>query len=303
MTRPNLFIVGAPKCGTTALSEYLRGHPQVFLCDPKEPRYFAEDMDQHRYVRTLEDYLALFKAARPQHSVVGEASVDYLYSSVALAHIRAFAPDARIVAMVRNPIDMAASLHRQLLFTGYENEPDFVRAWQLQAGRRAGRDIPAGCRAPMYLQYAEACRLGVQVQRLLATFPREQVKLIVFDDFAANPRAVYRDLLAFLGLPDDGRDSFERINEAKQPRSAWLGRLIARGKPGAVALALRLRATTGCNLLPLMKRASSINETKADKRALPPGLRRELAETFRDDVRLLSELLGRNFDHWLNGHD
>lgn len=300
MKKPNFFIVGAPKCGTTALSEYLRGHPQVFLSDPKEPRFFAGDMDQHRYVRTLDDYLALFRPAGSQHTVIGEASVDYLYSSVALANIRAFNPEARIVAIVRNPVDMAISLHRQLLFARYENQPDFELAWQLQASRRQGHNIPAECRAPMYLQYADACRLGFQVEQLLATFPRAQVKVLVFDDLIADTAAVYRDVLRFLGLPDDGRSSFERINEAKQARWAWAAGLIARGKPWAVSAALKFRTATGLNPLPLMKRALAFNETKAVKQQISGKFRKELVAAFQEDVQLLSELLGRDLTHWLS---
>jgi hypothetical protein len=303
MTKPNFFIVGAPKCGTTALSEYLRGHPMIFLCDPKEPRYFSEDLDQNRYVRTLADYLELFRHAEPQHTVIGEASVDYLYSSVALANIRAFDPDAKIVAIVRNPIDMAASLHRQLLFARYEDEPDFERAWHLQASRRQGRNIPKACRAPQYLQYAEACRLGFQVQRLLATFPPAQVKVLVFDDLIVDTAEVYRDVLQFLGLPDDGRTSFERINEAKQARWNWAAGLIARGKPWAVSLALKFRTATGLNPLPLMKRATAFNETRAVKKQFSGKFRKELVTAFQADIQLLSRLLERDLSHWFSSDD
>lgn len=299
MKKPNFFIVGAPKCGTTALSEYLRSHPQIFLSDPKEPRYFAEDMDPHRYVRTLDAYLELFRHASPEQTVLGEASVDYLYSSLALANIRTFNPDAKIIAIVRNPIDMAISLHRQLLFAHYEDEADFELAWHLQTSRRQGRHIPADCRAPMYLQYADACKLGLQVERLVSTFPSTQIQVIVFDDLIANTAAVYRDVLKFLGLPDDGRTSFERVNEAKQPRSAWAAKLIARGKPWAVSVALKFRSATGLNPLPLMKRAMAFNETKIEKKNIAKEFRLELTETFRTDIELLSYLLQRDLSNWL----
>ncbi len=299
MKKPNFFIVGAPKCGTTALSEYLRNHPQIFLSDPKEPRYFAEDMGQHRYVTTLPDYLNLFRHAKPEQTVIGEASVDYLFSSVALTSIHEFNPEAKIVALVRNPLDMAMSLHRQLLFAHFEDEPDFEKAWQLQDCRRQGRNIPAVCRAPMFLQYAESCRLGFQIERLMETFPAQQVKIIVFDDLIADTAAVYRDVLSFLGLPDDGRTSFERINEAKQFKSAWVAKSIARVKPWAVAQTLKFRSATGLNLLPLMKRATTFNEEKLVKQNISREFRLELIDTFQADIALLSKLLHRDFSNWL----
>lgn len=303
MRRPNFFIVGAPKCGTTALSEYLRTHPKIFLCEPKEPHFFAEDMDRHRYVKSLEEYLELFKYAGAEREIVGEASVGYLYSSVALTKIHEFNPEAKVIAMVRNPIDMAQSSHQQLLFARYEDEPDFEKAWNLQENRRRGQHIPPGCRAPAFLQYSETCRLGSQVQRLLGIFPANQIKIIVFDDFIADTAKVYREVLDFLELPDDHRQDFERINEAKQFRSKFVAGLIATCKPLAVAFALKLRAATGFNPLPWMKRMLAVNEDKADKASLSAGLRTALADSFRSDVELLSNLIGRDLSFWLEKHD
>ena len=103
--RPNFFIVGAPKCGTTAMTTYLRDHPQIFMPLQKEPHYFAEDYPIFREVWTEKQYLHLFRSADSSHLAVGEASVWYLYSDHALPRIKAFAPDARIIVQVRNPVD------------------------------------------------------------------------------------------------------------------------------------------------------------------------------------------------------
>src|SRR4029078_338240 len=97
--RPNLFIVGAPRSGTTALHAYLSTHPDVFMSDPKEPMYWADDLpgamrSSHAPVATLDEYLALFAKAEPRHRVIGEASPIYLRSRSAIPRIEAFAPDA-----------------------------------------------------------------------------------------------------------------------------------------------------------------------------------------------------------------
>ncbi|MEW6119436.1 MAG: sulfotransferase [Pseudomonadota bacterium] len=298
MIYPNFFIVGAPKCGTTALASYLRDHPDVFLCDPKEPHYFANDMDAHRYVRSEEAYLALFRHAKEHHHAIGEASVGYLFSTVALANIRAFNPDARIIAMVRNPVDMAQSLHRQLVYAGYEDEPDFEKAWRLQALRREGEAIPVLCRAPAFLQYGEACSLGKQIKHLYAVFPREQVHVIVFDDLARDVAGTYRNALAFLGLPPDGRENFETVNEAKSVRFAWLGRWAARLKPAAVRAAVGIKRKTGLDAYGLLKGIEQLNQVKAIKSPVPAHLALELQHYFESDVVLLSSLLGRDLTDW-----
>jgi len=114
MRKPDLFIVGAPRSGTTALYEYLRSHPDIFMCTPKEPNYFSFDMNRPRAANTEEEYLRLFKNAHEK--VAGEASVWYLYSKVAIAEIMRFNPDAKIIAMVRSPIDWFRSWHAHRFF-------------------------------------------------------------------------------------------------------------------------------------------------------------------------------------------
>lgn len=298
MKRPNFFIVGAPKCGTTALSEYLRGHPGIFISDPKEPNFFSSDFSGLRYVRNEHAYLSLFRYASEAQSRVGEASVGYLYSQVALPAIRRFAPDARIIAIVRNPVDMAVSLHRQLLYARYEDEPDFETAWRLQAERRAGRRIPSTCRGPAFLQYADACRLGQQISRLYGLFPGEQIKVILFDDFIKDTLGIYRETLEFLGLPDDGRVAFPPVNEAKEVRSAMLSRLLAFGKPLVVQAASLVRSVTGRNLFPLLRQLESINQVPAIKRPVRRALCVEMLAVFRDDITLLAATLGRDLSSW-----
>src|SRR6185436_3306607 len=135
--RPDFFIVGAFKAGTTALYEYLRVHPQIFMSVPKEPMYFGADLTP-RYRRMTEDeYLALFRDARPnQHA--GEASPWYLYSTSAAAEINDFALDGRVIIMLRNPVDVMYSQHSQLVFNQREDLADFGAALDAEPDRLAG---------------------------------------------------------------------------------------------------------------------------------------------------------------------
>ena len=129
-SKPNFFIVGAPKCGTTALYEYLRPHPHIFMSKVKEPHFFANDLGTYPFIKTLEEYTRLFTDSNEQHVRVGEASVYYLRSATAIANIHQFNPHAKIIAMFRNPVEMVHALHSQLLYVSEESESDFETAWR-----------------------------------------------------------------------------------------------------------------------------------------------------------------------------
>ena len=125
---PNFFLAGAPKCGTTSLSEYLRAHPNVFMCCPKEPFYFDDDLTRIHAVGSFDDYLALFRNCGEEHLAVGEASTCYLFSRNAMKRIHAFNDEAKIIVMFRNPADFLPSLHAELLFNFNEDQEDFTEA-------------------------------------------------------------------------------------------------------------------------------------------------------------------------------
>jgi hypothetical protein len=297
--KPNFFIVGAPKCGTTALYEYLRPHPNIFMPAIKEPHFFATDLGIYPPVRTPQEYTQIFAASSPTHLRVGEASVYYLRSSVAIANIRDFNAEARLIAMFRNPVDMIYSLHSQLLYVSEESETDFERAWRLQERRRQGRDLPQGSRGSFLLQYAEVGQFGSQTQRLLSIFPRAQVKIILYDDFAASPKAVYDDIIEFLGIPHDGRTEFPRINENKRAKIPWL-RDFMRKPPPALHSAVRgLKNALGAEgISSTKKRIVALNTVRERRPPLSSKFRAELVEAFREEVALLGRLLDRDLSHW-----
>ena len=296
---PNFFIVGAPKCGTTALYEYLRLHPNIFMPELKEPHFFAKDLGSYPRIKTLDDYTKLFRGAAARHLRVGEASVYYLRSSVAIRNIREFNPDAKIIAMFRNPVDMVYSFHSQLLYWSEETEPDFETAWRLQERRSRGLDLPPKSRGAFLLQYAEVGRFGSQVERLLSIFPSSQVKLILYDDFTASPETVYGEVIAFLELPHDRRTRFPRVNENKRARLAWL-RQFYRKPPDVLRGAVRtLKRAVGEEWLVAVKRKIvDLNTTRERRKPLSPAFRAELEETFAAEVALLSRLMNRDLSHW-----
>jgi Sulfotransferase domain len=297
--KPNFFIAGAPKCGTTALSEYLRSHPHVFMPKLKEPHFFSDDLITHQLVRTLDEYIQLFAEATPQQSRLGEKSLSYLLSSAAIPAIRVFNPEAKIIAMFRNPADMVYSFHSQLLYWSQETEKDFETAWRLQERRRRGVDVPRTCREPFWLQYQDVGRFGTQTQRLLSVFPAEQVKVILFDDFASSPQRVYEEVIDFLEIPQDNRTDFPRINENKRARLSWLRDFYRKPPPVLLQSYRRFKRTeVGKQLVSLKEWVIDLNTVREGRSPLSPAFRAELVDTFRDEVSLLSRILNRDLSHW-----
>jgi hypothetical protein len=225
--KPNLFIVGAPKCGTTAWYRYLAEHADIFFPpDVKEPHYFAHDLPGFRKTRDLVDYLSLFDEAGDK-SVLGDASVFYLYSQIAASAIHAFNPESKILIFVRRQSDFMLSFHEQLLFTFDESIVDLPTAWEL-SGRRPKESIPSTCHEERVIDYKAVGRFPEQISRYRELFPAENIRIYRFEDWTSDPRSTYVDILRFLGVPDDGRTDFPRINEARFHKSPALGKFLFR---------------------------------------------------------------------------
>jgi hypothetical protein len=291
MKEPNFFILGAPKCGTTSLANWLGEHPQVFLPRIKEPFFFNTDHG-HRGVKEWRDYRDLFVSAGPEHRAIGEASVFYLYSDVAVQQIEGRFDEPKYIVAVRNPSDMAPSLHEQLLFTNDEHVEEFERAWQLSDQRLEGTGVTRLCREPKILAYKTICCLGSQLQRLVRTVPAGRVLVVVLDDIKADPRAEYLKILDFLGVDDDGRTAFPVRNVAKERRWPGMGR--------ATKFLHRVRRKLpiprlGINLI---SKLDAVNRTDRPRIPLEPSFHRELKRFFREDVRLLGDILERDLSSW-----
>ena len=302
--KPNFFIVGAPRCGTTALSTYLAQHPAICFSRPKEPHYFTQlpALDE---TRLQQDYLdRYFQHYNENHRAVGEGSVSYLYSPQVIEHILRYNPDARFIAMVRNPLDMLRSYHAQLLFTLDEDVEDFATAWALQGLRARGIRLPRTCRDPRLLQYTEVGKLGKYLEQLLSVAGHDRVFTVVYDDLAARTGQTYSEILRFLDVPDDGRQDFPRIKSSKGYRWRWL-HLILKRPPAEVAKhmqAIKSAAKSknrNSRLLRARKRLIELNTVGVHRDPLDPGMQRVMADTFRSDIEKLGQLLGRDLSAWL----
>ena len=153
---------------------------------------------------------------------------------------------------------------------------------------------------PEFLQYGDAARLGAQLARVYEALPREQVLMIVFDDLRDDTRAVYRRTLDFLGLPDDGRVEFPRVNENKVHRAEAVARFTQRPPPALVSVARGVKRVAGVERLGVLDRVRRGNREVTRRRAVDPALVAELRDHFRDDVGELGELIGRDLSGWVS---
>jgi hypothetical protein len=295
MPGPTFFIVGAPKCGTTALYNWLSGHPQACMSQPKEPQFFAEDILGHqRNITNLEDYLRCFEN-NAQTKQLGEASTCYLASPSAAQQIKTFSPRGKIVAMLRNPVEVMYSLHSERVFGNMENIRDFGSAVDSAAGRTwtAGRFRGQRVLRP---SYREMVRFSEQVQRYINVFGRDRVHVILYEDLLASAAEVYRGTLDFLELERDRRNGFEVVNDNKRARSLTLHGFVRH--PGKTIRRM------GHLVLPKPVRGyvsgvvNRLNTVQEPRPALNPDLRRRLVKEFEPEIQALSVLLGRDLSTW-----
>ena len=296
--RPDFFIVGAPKSGTTAMYEYLRAHPELYLPERKEPRFFGSDLDiRDRPDLDLDGYLDFFAAAGAARRI-GTAYVWYLFSTRAAREIHDFAPEAGIVAMLRNPVEMIPSLHSEHLFNGNEDIVDLTEALDAEPDRRAGRRIPPHAHLPQGLLYSDVPRYTEQLQRYLDAFGRDRVHVILYDDFARDAAASYRGVLRFLGVDEAfSPPAFAVINASKRTRSEWFRHFLAR--PPELPRRVISRFVPARIRRAAYERAKRMNVAASRRPGLPLATRQRLVREFEPEVERLSRLLDRDLSGWL----
>jgi Sulfotransferase family len=294
--RPNFFIAGSPKCGTSSMHDYLAQHPAVYMSEEmKEPGFFNPDLKMNlaRRADTEEKYLALFTKGVGKERI-GESSTWYMLSKVAAKLIAQWDGRSQAILMIRNPMDAAYSLHGQLLWSCNEHILDFGEAIEAEAERRAGKNIRPECTSPDALQYTETFTYTPQIKRFFEALGRHRVKVIVFDDFVLNTGQVYRDTLQFLGLDTEFEADFKVVNSVK-PVSPKLNTFFAR-RPGLRKVVHKLvPAGVQRRLIDAMP---IFTKTIERPKKIDPELRAKLTPRFKDDIEQLSELLDRDLMHW-----
>lgn len=297
---PSFFVVGAPRCGTTAISKALGRNPHISFSKPKETHFFLREYDDLSREEVRRQYLEGFHPdLRRDSQAIGDGSVSYLYFSEAISRALAFDGRARFIASVRNPLDMLRSYHARLLFSLDEDIVDFSEAWALQEERAAGGRLPKRCRDPRLLMYGPIGRLGEQIARLFAVAGRERCHVVVFDDLVQEPRAVYQRLLAFLGVDDDGQTGIKRARESAGFKSRWLQQFVMNPPQWAFRLIDVGDAKMLRRLNRLRKAIKKFNRAPEQRQDLSEGMGLTMRRYFAADVQKLSALLDRDLTHWL----
>ena len=295
MKIPNFFIVGAPKCGTTAMEMYLNQHPDVLIPIGIESHFFGTDLSFKTPRPTKEKYLSYFSGVKGEIKI-GDCFVWSLYSKRASCEIKELCPSAKIIIMLRNPVDVLYSLHSQLLYNGDETIQNFEAALEAEKDRKKGLRIPF-CYIPVEgLFYREVVRFTQQIQRYIENFGWENVKIIIFDDFRSDTPKIYKETLNFLDVNPAFQPKFEIINPNKVVHSKKL-RDFLRNPPQFISKPTKI-------LVPSMLRDKLIhllaryNTKYVPRPPMNPELRRRLQAEFASEVEQLSELLGRDLTNW-----
>jgi hypothetical protein len=296
---PEFIILGAQKAGTTALYHYLRQHPDVFMPEVKEPGFFAFADDPLDYrnaeenptsicsytVTDAEAYERLFKEENGE--TTGEATTLYLHSEEAVSRIQKHVPDAKLIAVLRHPVDRAYSAYMHAMRKGQEPIDDFEEALETERHRvRNGWGF--------LWRYETLSRYAAPVRRYLEAFDQEQVRIYLFEEFVESPSAVVQDVYDFIGCdPGFEPNTDVQYNASGVPKRRWVEQFLGQRHTAKEILKPFIPA-------PLRKRVAVwLRNQNLEKPELPVDTKRCLTRRFEDDIRELQTLLDRDLHHWL----
>jgi hypothetical protein len=299
---PDFFVIGAPKAGTTALHAALARHPELFLSPVKEPKFFLGDEhppnriagpgDAHsarEWVWRRADYEALFAGA-PAGALRGESTPFYLYDRAAHDRIHRLVPHAKLIAVVRDPVDRAYSNWMHLWSDGLEPLADYTAACEAEYDR-----IAAGW--GLFWHYRRLGLYGEQLEHLYSLFPREQVQVLRYRELVDQPDETLNRICAFLGI-DSGLELDVRSENTRPFVRPGL-------KTSVLAPVVRVGASVGSRFPPQLWRRASVPLLLAlyanggTRPHIPIEERRQLVRYFADDIRRLEQLTNESYADWL----
>lgn len=229
-TKPNVFIIGFPKCGTTTVSNYLSQHSEFFYAQcSQEPQYFHEDFaPKFRKFNNEKKYLDSCYRDAGGYTCIGESTPNYIYSDVALTNILAMSPDAKIIVMLRDIPEMLYSLYRHNVRNGRENADTFSTAWKRSIQSKENLNNQVTDKGDTFLtNYQIMGSVGFYLERVFVQVSREQIHTIYLDDLKQNPRKTYINLLKFLKLSEESREDFQPHNTGNHDwRYKWMRKIM-----------------------------------------------------------------------------
>jgi Sulfotransferase family len=297
---PDFLVIGAPKAGTTALHVALSGHPELYMSAIKEPKFFLTDgpppakggpgdaLTYREYVWRRADYEALFDPA-PPGTLTGESTPLYLYDRAALRRIRAEIPAAKLIVIVRDPVERAHSNWTHLWSAGLEPVGDFVRACEQEERR-----IAAGWAS--FWHYTGLGRYGEQLEYLFSLFPREQLLVLRYRRLVDDPAGTMDQICVFLGVAAGLLTEIPRQNVTSHPEPTLSHRAVSLAQRAGSAVGARVPGLTAVTLTGPLERY--LQRHSRERQPLSWEQRQELIPSFEADIDLLENVLGESFSDW-----
>jgi hypothetical protein len=301
MSLPDFFIAGAPKSGTTALHAALARHPSLYMSAVKEPKFFLTDgppptrggpgdvRTYREHVWRRDDYEALFDPA-PDGTLRGESTPFYLYDRDAQQRIRALIPDAKLIVILRDPVERAHSNWTHLWSAGLEPVGDVV-----QACAQEERRIAAGWAE--FWHYTALGRYGEQLEHLYTVFPRDQVMVFRYRALLEDPAGLLDSICAFLGVPEGVLAEVPRENVTAHPQLTRRHRALSRALRIGTAASAVLPGKTEAAMTSMLERR--LQQDAPPRQPLTWEERQALIPRFEEDIRLLEVVTGEGFRDWL----
>jgi hypothetical protein len=287
MKAPQFFIVGAPKCGTTAFDVYLNEHPKITML-PKELHAWGEDLIFREEKFSKEKYLQLIDKNWNSSTVLGEGAVWHLASKSAAVELKHFSPKAKILIFLRNPIEACYSLYANMFYNG--NEPALTFEDALSNQKLRETQFPEFYNCPtIAFQYQSMYLYYEQVKRYFDVFGKENVKVVVFEEFLKNKQATYNEVLLFLGVEPHILD-FIPINQNKEIRFVGLRKFILQPQylvKGFFKLLIPYKPWRE-NIKQLLW---TINSKEVRRPKMKEETQRMLQEFYQEDIFKLEQLL------------
>ncbi len=299
MTLPNFLLIGAMKAGSTSLYQYLKRHPQIFMSPIKEPNFFALEgqvlANPGVTVTHIDDYRALF--ANVTHEIaIGEASVRYLYSPKAARQIQHYISHAKLIAILRNPIERAFSAYAYQFSRGSDLSPTFDAALALEPERiRQGYDC--------WWHYQAMGFYYSQLNYYYERFDAAQIQIYLYDDFRDRPQDVVSHMFRFLGVDDQvAIDVDKRHNPTRVPKNMAIHTFLTRPHPIKELIKPLVPQAMRYRFVKKLRTRNLVQPNKAAA-AAPRHISNEAKATlitaYRDDILNLQDLIQRDLSHWL----
>jgi len=297
---PNVFLMGAPKCGTSALSNFLSYHPNVFTPRIPEPRYYTRDIIQ-RNCLSMKQYMGLYEKANPvEHSVILDDNVFSLYSDFFLNNIADRVRDPKFIVMLRNPISAAISQYLQTFksFVEKDTESSFSEAWYDLPMRHIGKSLPNNKFRIHYL-YNETYLYYKYLVRFFTRFSSQSIKLIFHDDFLVDNKAIVDQTLDWLGLAPCSDILYALVNPTARAKSDTFSNVLISVKNMIEPLWGKVvRPYTGSLGLSKLYLTTDCISTQEVYDSLSVLLKKEMLAHFLPDIENLETLVGKDLSHW-----